>query len=87
MFSGRNNSLATQNHSLREDAQVDKAFAGLVLVLAQLSSFIEKTAIPKITEVGTHLIDLDLIIGTCNHFLVSFPFSYHLKSCLVMFRN
>nr|XP_029149623.1 vacuolar protein sorting-associated protein 51 homolog [Arachis hypogaea] len=45
-FSGKNNSSATQIHGLTEAA----AFAGLVLVLAQLSAFIEQTAIPKINE-------------------------------------
>ncbi|KAK7278182.1 hypothetical protein RJT34_23207 [Clitoria ternatea] len=49
LFSGRNNS-AIQAHSLAEGAQSDKAFAGLVLVLSQLSAFIEQTVIPKITE-------------------------------------
>ncbi|XLS70805.1 hypothetical protein HN51_027670 [Arachis hypogaea] len=48
-FSGRNNSSAL-DHGLVEGAQGDKAFAGLVLVLAQLSAFIEQTVIPKITE-------------------------------------
>ncbi|MED6183997.1 Vacuolar protein sorting-associated protein 51 [Stylosanthes scabra] len=45
-FSGKNNSSATQIHGLTEAA----AFAGLVLVLAQLSAFIEQTAIPKIND-------------------------------------
>ncbi|XP_016175366.1 vacuolar protein sorting-associated protein 51 homolog [Arachis ipaensis] len=49
-FSGRNNSSAFKDHGLVEGAQGDKAFAGLVLVLAQLSAFIEQTVIPKITE-------------------------------------
>ncbi|KAJ1425657.1 Vps51/Vps67 [Sesbania bispinosa] len=43
LFSGRNSSAA-------EGAQGDKTSAGLVLVLAQLSAFIEQTVIPKITE-------------------------------------
>ena len=50
LFSGRNNSSAFQDHGLVEGAQGDKTFAGLVLVLAQLSAFIEQTVIPKITE-------------------------------------
>ncbi|KAK7344381.1 hypothetical protein VNO77_13908 [Canavalia gladiata] len=49
LLSGRNNS-AIQGHGVSEGAQGDKAFAGLVLVLAQLSAFIEQTVIPKITE-------------------------------------
>ncbi|RDX89618.1 Vacuolar protein sorting-associated protein 51-like protein [Mucuna pruriens] len=44
LFSGRNNS-SIQVHGLAEGAQGDKAFAGLVLVLAQLSAFIEQTEI------------------------------------------
>ncbi|KAL5069026.1 hypothetical protein RYX36_019913 [Vicia faba] len=51
LFSGRNNSSAIQVHGLAaEGAIVEKAFPGLVLVLAQLSAFIEQTVIPKITE-------------------------------------
>ncbi|XP_012569964.1 vacuolar protein sorting-associated protein 51 homolog [Cicer arietinum] len=50
LFSGRNNSSAIQVHGLAEGATSEKAFAGLVLVLAQLSAFIEQAVIPKITE-------------------------------------
>ncbi|MED6169089.1 Vacuolar protein sorting-associated protein 51 [Stylosanthes scabra] len=50
LFSGRKNSSAFKYHGLVEGAQGDKAFPGLVLVLAQLSAFIEQTVIPKITE-------------------------------------
>ncbi|CAL0316490.1 unnamed protein product [Lupinus luteus] len=49
-FSGKNKSSSIIDHDLAEGAQGDKAFAGLVLVLAQLSAFIEQTVIPKITE-------------------------------------
>ncbi|KAE8009362.1 hypothetical protein FH972_005802 [Carpinus fangiana] len=49
LLSGRNNS-ASLGQGFAEGTQVDKAFAGLVLVLAQLSVFIEQTAIPRITE-------------------------------------
>ncbi|GAV83612.1 Vps51 domain-containing protein [Cephalotus follicularis] len=49
LLSRRNNS-ATQNQCLAEGTQVDKVLAGLVLLLAQLSVFIEQTAIPRITE-------------------------------------
>lgn len=55
LFSGRNNSTAIQVHGFADGAQGDKAFAGLVLVLAQLSAFIEQTVIPKITEARIHL--------------------------------
>ncbi|KAK2403484.1 vacuolar protein sorting-associated protein [Trifolium repens] len=50
LFSGRNSSSAIQVHGLAEGPIVEKAFPGLVLVLAQLSAFIEQTVIPKITE-------------------------------------
>ncbi|KAG2697641.1 hypothetical protein I3760_07G116000 [Carya illinoinensis] len=49
LLSGGTNSVS-QDQGFVEGTQVDKAFAGLVLVLAQLSVFIEQTAIPKITE-------------------------------------
>jgi len=62
LFSGRSNS-SIQAHGLAEGAQGDKAFAGLVLVLAQLSSFIEQTVIPKVTEARVHFIDLYSILG------------------------
>jgi hypothetical protein len=55
LFSGRNNSSAIQVHGLAEGPIVEKAFPGLVLVLAQLSAFIEQTVIPKITEARIHL--------------------------------
>lgn len=58
LFSGRNNS-SIQVHALAEGAQGYKAFAGLVLVLAQLSVFIEQTVIPKVTEARVHLIEFD----------------------------
>ncbi|KAL2323708.1 hypothetical protein Fmac_028087 [Flemingia macrophylla] len=49
LLSGRNNS-SSHVHGLAEGAQGDKAFASLVLVLAQLSAFVEQTVIPKVTE-------------------------------------
>lgn len=55
LFSGRNNSSAIQVHGLAEGAIDEKAFPGLVLVLAQLSAFIEQTVVPKITEARIHL--------------------------------
>ncbi|XP_061350137.1 vacuolar protein sorting-associated protein 51 homolog isoform X2 [Gastrolobium bilobum] len=50
LLSGRNNYSTNQYHGLTEGAQGDKAFPSLVLVLAQLSTFIEQTAIPKLAE-------------------------------------
>ncbi|XWS76646.1 hypothetical protein CRYUN_Cryun01aG0195200 [Craigia yunnanensis] len=49
LLSGRNNS-SSQDQGLTEGAHGEKVLAGLVLVLAQLSVFIEQTAIPRITE-------------------------------------
>lgn len=49
LLSGRSKS-ASQDQGLTEGMPVDKVLAGLVLVLAQLSVFIEQTAIPRITE-------------------------------------
>ncbi|CAL0311148.1 unnamed protein product [Lupinus luteus] len=63
LLSGRNSSSSTQNHGFPEGAQDDKALAGLVLVLAQLSSFIEKIAIPKITEESAISFSGDSVIG------------------------
>lgn len=48
LLSGKNPST-NQGFAL-VDGQVDKVLAGLVLVLAQLSIFIEQSAIPRITE-------------------------------------
>ncbi|CAK9152906.1 unnamed protein product [Ilex paraguariensis] len=49
LLSGKNIS-ATQDQGSTEGMQGDKVLAGLVLVLAQLSVFIEQSAIPRITE-------------------------------------
>lgn len=49
LLSGRNSS-APHDNSLTDGTQGEKVFAGLVLVLAQLSLFVEQTAIPRITE-------------------------------------
>lgn len=46
-LSGKNTSA---NQGLAEGLQNDKVIAGLVLVMAQLSLFIEQNAIPRITE-------------------------------------
>ncbi|KAB1210132.1 hypothetical protein CJ030_MR6G022744 [Morella rubra] len=53
LLSGGSNSVE-HDQGFAEGTQADKAFAGLVLVLAQLSVFIEQTAIPKITEARSH---------------------------------
>lgn len=57
LLSGGNNAVS-QDQGFVEGTQIDKAFAGLVLVLAQVSVFIEQTAIPKITEARSCLIVL-----------------------------
>ncbi|KAA8543033.1 hypothetical protein F0562_021472 [Nyssa sinensis] len=49
MLSGKDNATS-QDHGLTEGTQGDKVLAGLVLVLAQLTVFIEQSAIPRITE-------------------------------------
>ncbi|KAK3194268.1 hypothetical protein Dsin_025578 [Dipteronia sinensis] len=49
LLSGRHNSCG-QDQSLMEGTLGDKVLAGLVLVLAHLSVFVEQTAIPRITE-------------------------------------
>ncbi|KAG8477608.1 hypothetical protein CXB51_030181 [Gossypium anomalum] len=49
LLSGRNNS-SSQDQGFSEGALGEKVLAGLVLVLAQLSVFIEQTAIPRISE-------------------------------------
>ncbi|KAM1042364.1 hypothetical protein ACFX13_032150 [Malus domestica] len=49
LLSGKNSS-ASQDQGLTEGIQDDKVLAGLVLVLAQVSVFIEQNAIPRITE-------------------------------------
>ncbi|KAG6606940.1 Vacuolar protein sorting-associated protein 51-like protein, partial [Cucurbita argyrosperma subsp. sororia] len=49
LLSGKNNSYS-QSQVLTEATQADKVVAGLVLVLAQISIFIEQTAIHRITE-------------------------------------
>ncbi|XP_004300453.1 PREDICTED: vacuolar protein sorting-associated protein 51 homolog isoform X2 [Fragaria vesca subsp. vesca] len=49
LLSGRH-SLASQDQGLTEGILDDKVLAGLVLVLAQISLFIEQNAIPRITE-------------------------------------
>lgn len=56
LLSGRNNSSSPVQGL--EGTQGDKVLVGLVLVLAQLSVFIEQTAIPRITEARNHLLVL-----------------------------
>lgn len=50
LLSGRGN-ITNQDSSITDSTPVDKIQTGLVLVLAQLSVFIEQSAIPRITEV------------------------------------
>uniref|UniRef100_A0A7C9E3B2 Vacuolar protein sorting-associated protein 51 homolog n=1 Tax=Opuntia streptacantha TaxID=393608 RepID=A0A7C9E3B2_OPUST len=49
LLAGKSN-FTSQDQSFPEGMQGDKTVAGLVLVLAQLSVFIEQSAIPRITE-------------------------------------
>lgn len=76
MFSGRTIASATQDLGMTEGTQGDKAFAGLILILAQLSAFIEQTAIPRITEARILLIDLSEI----PEFVFRYAVSFHLIS-------
>ncbi|KAH9609125.1 hypothetical protein KSS87_004491 [Heliosperma pusillum] len=55
VISGKTDS-ASQQHAFPDSIQGDKTVAGLVLVLSQLSVFIEQNAIPRITE--ARLLDL-----------------------------
>lgn len=49
LLSGRSN-IINQDSSIKDSIPLDKIQTGLVLVLAQLSVFIEQSAIPRITE-------------------------------------
>lgn len=49
LLSGKKN-LANKEQSTMEVIQSDKGLLGLVLVLSQISVFIEQSAIPRITE-------------------------------------
>lgn len=61
LLSGRHNS-ASQDQGLTKGILDDKVLAGLVLVLAQISLFIEQNAIPRITEASSQLIHLWFVI-------------------------
>ncbi|CAN6469088.1 unnamed protein product [Victoria cruziana] len=50
LFCGSNILTKHKGHNLPDGIQGDQILAGLVLVIAQLSVFIEQSAIPKITE-------------------------------------
>lgn len=52
--------------------QMEKVQAGLVLVLAQLSVFIEQSAIPTITEVAVNIFSAyaRIITSCCSYMLV-----------------
>lgn len=54
LLSGKNNS-DNLGLDLLEGIPSDKITAGLVLVLTQLSLFIEQSAIPRIAEVSNHI--------------------------------
>lgn len=54
LLSGKSNS-ASQNLNIPGSIAGDKVRAGLVLVLAQLSLFIEQIAIPRITEASNQI--------------------------------
>ncbi|MCD9638523.1 Vacuolar protein sorting-associated protein 51 [Datura stramonium] len=51
---------AGQDLNFREGIQGDKVLPGLVLVLAQLSVFVEQNAIPRITEVRVAFVPADI---------------------------
>lgn len=70
LLSGKKNP-AGQDLSFHEGIQRDKILPGLVLVLAQLSVFVEQNAIPRITEVSGGLAVIASII------LCSAPFNWH----------
>ncbi|GFZ13797.1 Vps51/Vps67 family (components of vesicular transport) protein [Actinidia rufa] len=55
LLSGKTNSTG-QDQGLTEGTQKDKVLSGLVLVLAQLSVFIEQSGIPRITEASDSLV-------------------------------
>lgn len=55
ILSGKHKPASVEN-GLTEGTPVEKVSAGLVLVLAQLSVFIEQTVIPRITEVSSKFI-------------------------------
>ncbi|KAK9930732.1 hypothetical protein M0R45_027760 [Rubus argutus] len=61
LLSGRHNS-ASQDQGLTKGILDDKVLAGLVLVLAQISLFIEQNSIPRITEASSQLIQLWFLI-------------------------
>lgn len=61
--------FAGGNASLMGGVQPDKVSIGLILVLAQISVFVEKNAVPRITEVMfTH--DVKICLHDC-HFTFS----------------
>lgn len=53
LLSGKSSSVAP-DLVFRDNIQGDKTYAGLVLVMAQLSVFIDQNAIPRITEASTN---------------------------------
>ncbi|KAL0371541.1 UNVERIFIED_CONTAM: Vacuolar protein sorting-associated protein 51 [Sesamum angustifolium] len=65
LLSGKSN-VASQEVNLLERMPGDKIAAGLVLVLAQLSLFIEQSAIPRITEARNLLYFCGGVRGNCH---------------------
>lgn len=89
LLSGRNSS-APHDHSLIDGTQGDKVFAGLVLVLAQLSLFVEQTAIPRITEARRQLMLLFLVplkVSIILRFLFPKSLRLPLKFCILFGRK
>ncbi|KAM1042363.1 hypothetical protein ACFX13_032150 [Malus domestica] len=68
LLSGKNSS-ASQDQGLTEGIQDDKVLAGLVLVLAQVSVFIEQNAIPRITEAR---VCIEVSYSNCQEIAASF---------------
>ena len=60
LLSGKHLSI-NEHLGLTEGTQGEKCLVGLVLVLAQLSVFIEQSAMPRITEVRRHQIVIQCI--------------------------
>ncbi|CAI0402971.1 unnamed protein product [Linum tenue] len=69
LLSGRNK-LSSQGQSPREGLQSEKVICGLVLVLAQLSVFVEQTAIPRITEARTVLVSCVIFTAASGKWLL-----------------
>lgn len=73
LLSGKINSTG-QDQGLAEATQKDKITSGLVVVLAQLSVFIEQSAIPRITEVSSLLMFPIMFEVLCPNIIVLFTY-------------